>query len=92
MTHDGIIHCGIAGLSLGERQIWIYQGSVLDWATRLKPEGFAEYPKVRPNQIRRAQELHVAGYHKLIEYLEKIGVPYEHQQPHPQNLEPHPEP
>lgn len=89
MTHDGIIHCGTGGLYLGEREIKIYQGSVLDWATRLKPEGFAAYPHVKPRQIVRAKEIYNDNYYKLVEYLEKIGVPYQRHAPHPENLEPH---
>ncbi len=87
MTHDGIIHCGTAGNPLGERTIKIYQGSVLDWATRLKPEGFEAF-NIKPSKIARAHDIYNSGYYKLIEYLEKIGVPYQHHSPHAENLEP----
>ena len=89
MTHEGWeIHCGTAGTDQGERTIKIYQGSAMDFAVALKPEGLAAFG-MTPKQIERAKRKLDHFYYEFTEWLEEHGVPYTRHDPHPENLPEH---
>lgn len=87
MTHE-IWHviCGTAGQEQGERTIKIYQGSAMDFAVALKPEGLAACG-MTPKQIERAKRMLDRFYEDFIEWLEDHGVPYTRHDPHPENFD-----
>lgn len=82
------IICGTAGEDQGEIDIRIYDGSAANFAIAVKPEGLAAYG-MSQHEIEKFTRKVDKYYHKLIEHLERCGVPYTYHEPHEENFPDH---